>query len=359
VKRLLEGPPGSHVSLLVDRAGDLVKCEVERRADHLPIPDPVRAPPRGVSWCRRPARRRRRWGRLMVLRFLCLMFSLPAPRLGSASSGSTWPRAATSRCPPPLPTVAPTRVPTVHSPLPTVAPTRVPTVHSSPPYCCPYPCPYCTLLPSLLLPLPVSLLYTRMMATAPPAARPPSCAPRRRRAPEPRPSTAPLYAGCRVPGGLGCPQRGGARRRRADGGRRGRGAGPREPRASSPRPDHALDWFRERTRRVVFERHALAHRPGPTQRGGPARCLAWTLHRSLSASRASQGALPPSFASLSMAPGAHGKTDPPGLSRTPIAVGPPQSGPPNDRSVVILTVGREVDGEPDLKLLDCSVEHRA
>ena len=228
-----------------------------------------------------------------------------------------------------------------------------------PPYCCPYPCPYCTLLPSLLLPLPVSLLYTRMMATAPPAARPPSCAPRRRRAPEPRPSTAPLYAGCRVPGGLGCPQRGGARRRRADGGRRGRGAGPREPRASSPRPDHALDWFRERTRRVVFERHALAHRPGPTQRGGPARCLAWTLHRSLSASRASQGALPPSFASLSMAPGAHGKTDPPGLSRTPIAVGPPQCGPPNDRSVVILTVGREVDGEPDLKLLDCSVEHRA
>ena len=29
--------------------------------------------------------------------------------------------------------------------LPTVAPTRVPTVHSLPPYCCPYPCPYCTL----------------------------------------------------------------------------------------------------------------------------------------------------------------------------------------------------------------------
>ena len=34
----------------------------------------------------------------------------------------------------------------------------------SPPYCCPYLCPYCTLPPSthpsLLLPLPVSLLYT-------------------------------------------------------------------------------------------------------------------------------------------------------------------------------------------------------
>ena len=33
--------------------------------------------------------------------------------------------------------------------LPTVAPTRVPTVHSLPPYCCPYPCPYCTLTHSL------------------------------------------------------------------------------------------------------------------------------------------------------------------------------------------------------------------
>jgi len=42
-----------------------------------------------------------------------------------------------------------------------------------------------------------------------------------------------------------------------------------------------------------------------------------------------------------------------------MAVGPPQSGLANDRSVVILTVGREVDGEPDLKLLDCSVERRA
>ena len=33
-----------------------------------------------------------------------------------------------------------------------------------PPYCCPYPCPYCTLTspPSLLLPLPVSLLYTHL-----------------------------------------------------------------------------------------------------------------------------------------------------------------------------------------------------
>jgi hypothetical protein len=34
-----------------------------------------------------------------------------------------------------------------------------------PPHCCPYPCPYCTLAlsalpPSLLLPLPVSVLYT-------------------------------------------------------------------------------------------------------------------------------------------------------------------------------------------------------
>ena len=43
--------------------------------------------------------------------------------------------------------------------LPTVAPTRVPTVHSPsvmarlcppPPHCCPYPCPYCTLTHSLL-----------------------------------------------------------------------------------------------------------------------------------------------------------------------------------------------------------------
>jgi hypothetical protein len=33
--------------------------------------------------------------------------------------------------------------------LATVAPTRVPTVHSLPRYCCPYPCPYCTLTPSL------------------------------------------------------------------------------------------------------------------------------------------------------------------------------------------------------------------
>jgi hypothetical protein len=49
------------------------------------------------------------------------------------------------------------------APLPTVAPTSVPTVHSLPPYCCPYPCPYCTLTPSLLLPLPVSLLYTHSL----------------------------------------------------------------------------------------------------------------------------------------------------------------------------------------------------
>jgi hypothetical protein len=33
-----------------------------------------------------------------------------------------------------------------------------------PPYCCPYLCPYCTLPPpSLLLPLPVSLLYTHSL----------------------------------------------------------------------------------------------------------------------------------------------------------------------------------------------------
>jgi hypothetical protein len=44
--------------------------------------------------------------------------------------------------------------------------------HSLPPYCCPYPCPYCTLTerhgavvppPSPLLPLPVSLLYTHSL----------------------------------------------------------------------------------------------------------------------------------------------------------------------------------------------------
>ena len=43
-----------------------------------------------------------------------------------------------------------------------------------PSYCCPYPCPYCTLTPSLLLPLPVSLLYTLM-----------SSSPQRSRAPPP------------------------------------------------------------------------------------------------------------------------------------------------------------------------------
>ena len=37
-----------------------------------------------------------------------------------------------------------------------------------PPYCCPYPCPYCTLTPSLLLPLPVSLLYTHSLPTVAP-----------------------------------------------------------------------------------------------------------------------------------------------------------------------------------------------
>jgi len=42
--------------------------------------------------------------------------------------------------------------PCKHSPPPSLHP---------PPYCCPYPCPYCTLTPpSLLLPLPMSLLYT-------------------------------------------------------------------------------------------------------------------------------------------------------------------------------------------------------
>ena len=43
--------------------------------------------------------------------------------------------------------------------------------HPPPPYCCPYPCPYCTLAfsapPSLLLPLPVSLLYTRSLCPPP------------------------------------------------------------------------------------------------------------------------------------------------------------------------------------------------
>ena len=51
-----------------------------------------------------------------------------------------------------------------HSPPPSVAPTRVPTVHSLPaPYCCPYPCPYCT-------------LTLHNPATPAPAARPPPAA---------------------------------------------------------------------------------------------------------------------------------------------------------------------------------------
>ena len=53
---------------------------------------------------------------------------------------------------PPLPTVAPTRVPTVHSLPPSLLlplPVSLLYTHSLPPYCCPYPCPYCTLTPSL------------------------------------------------------------------------------------------------------------------------------------------------------------------------------------------------------------------
>jgi len=55
-----------------------------------------------------------------------------------------------------LPTVAPTRVPTVHSLTPSPPPSLLLPLpvsllytHSLPPYCCPYPCPYCTLTPSL------------------------------------------------------------------------------------------------------------------------------------------------------------------------------------------------------------------
>jgi len=51
------------------------------------------------------------------------------------------------------------------------------TLRTPPRYCCPYPCPYCTLPPSaranppsLLLPLPVSLLYTHPLV-APPRTR--------------------------------------------------------------------------------------------------------------------------------------------------------------------------------------------
>ena len=54
--------------------------------------------------------------------------------------------------PPPLPTVAPTHVPTVHSLSPSLLlplPMSLLYTHSLPPYCCPYPCPYCTLTPSL------------------------------------------------------------------------------------------------------------------------------------------------------------------------------------------------------------------
>jgi len=86
--------------------------------------------------------------------------------------------------PPPLPTVAPTRVSTVHSLPPSLLlplPVSLLYTHSLPPYCCPYPCLYCTLTsslpavaptrvstvhslpPSLLLPLPVSLLYTHSL----------------------------------------------------------------------------------------------------------------------------------------------------------------------------------------------------
>ena len=92
-------------------------------------------------------------------------------------------------------------------PLPTVAPTRVPTVHSLPPYCCPYPCPYCTLPPSLLLPLPVSLLYTPSLPTVAPTRVPtvhslslppplpycPRASPGVARTAAPRPATAPRH----------------------------------------------------------------------------------------------------------------------------------------------------------------------
>jgi hypothetical protein len=56
-----------------------------------------------------------------------------------------------------------------------------------PPYCCPYPCPYCTLTPpSLLLPLPVSLLYTPSVDNRAPFFPPPcrrAAAPARRAPP--------------------------------------------------------------------------------------------------------------------------------------------------------------------------------
>ena len=69
---------------------------------------------------------------------------------GAPFSGAWDPSAAPGLgCPPPPPYC--------------VAPTRAPTVHSLPPYCCPYPCPYCILTHSLLLPLPVSLLYTHSL----------------------------------------------------------------------------------------------------------------------------------------------------------------------------------------------------
>ena len=72
-------------------------------------------------------------------------------RTTPAATASASPSAARSSCPPAA--RSNTFVPTVLS-LPTLPPS----------YCCPYPCPYCTLPPFspsfLLLPLPVSLLYS-------------------------------------------------------------------------------------------------------------------------------------------------------------------------------------------------------
>ena len=77
---------------------------------------------------------------------------VPLPYRTASGAGARVPvcrrRGARGPPPRPLPTVAPTRVPTVHSLPPSLLlplPVSLLYTHSPPPYCCPYPCPYCTL----------------------------------------------------------------------------------------------------------------------------------------------------------------------------------------------------------------------
>ena len=95
---------------------------------------------------------------MLQSRALCFPVHLRARRRRLAAQvrlyqiGSDTPAIVVRPPPPPLPTVFPTRVPTVHSRPPSLLvslPVSLLYTHSPPPYCFPYPCPYCTLTPSL------------------------------------------------------------------------------------------------------------------------------------------------------------------------------------------------------------------